>query len=68
MNPYVSKCDNDNHYFNLDDNEDYFCQCGKQDRREIKTNHEDSINCWCEPELSYRDENGSEVWVHREIQ
>lgn len=28
--------------------------------------HEDSIDCWCEPELDYRDElNGGEVWVHR---
>jgi hypothetical protein len=28
--------------------------------------HEASIDCWCEPELEYRDEiTGGEVWSHR---
>jgi hypothetical protein len=30
--------------------------------------HESSIDCWCEPQLTYKDsENGGEVWTHRSI-
>lgn len=30
--------------------------------------HACSTECWCEPELNYRDGvTGKEVWVHREI-
>ena len=28
--------------------------------------HEESTNCWCEPELTYNDEvTGQRVWSHR---
>lgn len=31
--------------------------------------HEESEDCWCEPELRYVDPHtGERVWVHREIQ
>ena len=31
--------------------------------------HIDGKDCWCEPELNYKDEfTGTEVWVHRERQ
>lgn len=30
--------------------------------------HMNSENCWCEPELEYQDDNGNQVWVHREVQ
>lgn len=31
--------------------------------------HIDSPDCWCEPELHFKDpETGAEVWVHRDIQ
>jgi len=25
-------------------------------------------NCWCEPELDMKTENGNEVWVHKQVQ
>jgi hypothetical protein len=31
--------------------------------------HFESKDCWCQPELHYKDEEtGVEVWTHREIQ
>ena len=31
--------------------------------------HISSPECWCEPELVYKDpETGAEVWVHRSMQ
>ena len=31
--------------------------------------HISSPDCWCEPELDYKDpDTGAEVWVHRELQ
>lgn len=31
--------------------------------------HISSHDCWCEPELDYKDpDTGAEVWVHRELQ
>lgn len=28
--------------------------------------HDSSIECWCEPELTYEDEDtGGQVWTHR---
>lgn len=31
--------------------------------------HIDSPECWCQPELDYKDPySGNEVWVHREVQ
>jgi hypothetical protein len=31
--------------------------------------HADHPECWCEPQLEYRDpETGNEVWVHRRLQ
>ena len=31
--------------------------------------HEPTPDCWCEPELVYKDpDTGAEVWLHREIQ
>jgi hypothetical protein len=30
--------------------------------------HDESPACWCEPELTYKDEvNGNEIWTHRRI-
>lgn len=30
--------------------------------------HISSPDCWCEPELYYKDpDTGAEVWVHREL-
>lgn len=36
----------------------------------IHQGHWDSdINCWCNPFLEYKDPvNGSEVWVHRDME
>jgi hypothetical protein len=31
--------------------------------------HISSPDCWCEPELNYKDpDTGAEVWVHRGLQ
>lgn len=30
--------------------------------------HEDTPECWCEPELWYEnEESGVRIWVHREV-
>ena len=35
----------------------------------LEPEHDDSPNCWCEPEMEYLDEfTGAEVWVHRQVQ
>lgn len=30
--------------------------------------HEAEQWCWCEPELTFRNEQGAQVWVHRRTQ
>ncbi len=36
-------------------------------KMKVVLEHEDSEECWCEPELEYEDpETGVQVWVHRE--
>ncbi len=42
-----------------------YSQVAKQQRLE----HITSPECWCEPELYFKDpETGAEVWVHRSMQ
>lgn len=30
--------------------------------------HAPDVACWCEPELTHRNEQGGEVWTHRRLQ
>lgn len=30
--------------------------------------HLESEDCWCEPELEFVGEDGTQVWVHRSVQ
>ena len=65
---YYGKCEGDNHFFSAEDGI-VLCECGAFNRDDVEyTGHTESKDCWCEPYLSYKDdENGNEVWVHREV-
>lgn len=63
----IVQCTVDTHYFDLNNKSKHVCQCGEYDHRTMNSNHSRSHECWCEPELKYRDAANNEVWEHREV-